>query len=497
MQPIEPFVTNLCVNSLGTMATVERIHENALRIASEVGVRIKHEESRDILYRQGARVEEDRVFFPPGLVQQSLLQAPTSFSLHGADPFKTVTIGGENRVFYPGFGAPAVTDWTGVKRDATLDDYIKFTKMTQACGAMGMNGGLLVQINDYPARFSHLIMMYAALMLSDQPMLGIGGGSQIAGEVCDLVDIRLGDNPQAKGKAGVLFMVGTTSPLQLDSDVAETSITALRQGQALIISAAPGQGITGPIELAANLSMATAENMAMITLCQAVSPGCRLIYGMQCYGGDLRIGNVSVGGPAYALQSRFNAALARKYGMPSRGGGMTADAPAVTAQAGLEGMLNLTASWSHGINLVVHAAGIMDRFASMSYEKYVLDLEGIRLMGALYGSLDADNDDDLAFELIAQVGPGGSFLTSRDTFEKVRTHSWQSIFKPKVAPGHTANETLYEALNKQVEELIAGYQAPEISPEIIQAMDDYLLDRGVDAAVLEQIKAARGIPQTS
>jgi trimethylamine--corrinoid protein Co-methyltransferase len=491
IQPMQPFMNNSCVDSEATVVGAERIHQNALRIAHEVGLVFHDAEARDILASHGARVEDKRVYLPPELVMRSLDNAPHSFTLHGADPAKSLIVGGENRILCPGFGAASVIGWDGSKRDGTMDDYINFSKLSQACGVLGVNGGPLVQVGDLPVQNSHLAMMYAAYMLSDQPMMGISTGGRTTHEICDLAEIRMAANPEAQGQPGVLFMISTLSPLQFDEAMSSTMLAAIRRGQGVIISPAPTAGITGPIELAGNLSMATAEALAVITLGQCERPGCPMVFGLQCFDGDMRFGTITVGSPQYPLQARYNAVLARKYGMPCRGGGSPSDAKAVNAQAGMESMLNLISSYSHGFNLVVHAAGILDRFSAMSYEKFILDLEGISMAETFYGSITAENEDDLAFELIKNIGPGGNYLVAADTFMKARSLSWQSVFNPKAVPGGSMDECLRESFLTRQTVILATYQIPEIDDEIMSKMDAYMLKAGIDSAVIEQVKSAR------
>ncbi|MFU8769570.1 MAG: hypothetical protein ACNA7H_07525, partial [Desulfotignum sp.] len=78
-------------------------------------------------------------------------------------------------------------------------------------------------------------------------------------------------------------------------------------------------------------------------------------------------------------------------------------------------------------------------------------------------------------------GPGGLFLTTMDTMKKCRTHAWN----PKVAlrghlMGMSPHEKLLGNIRKVREQMLAGYTAPAIEPEILAAMDAFMRSRGVD-----------------
>ena len=62
--------------------------------------------------------------------------------------------------------------------------------------------------------------------------------------------------------------------------------------QPLILSPGPAAGTTGPIDLAGNMALATAEALAGIVIAQMIRPGVPVIFGLQCFGANLRTGNM-------------------------------------------------------------------------------------------------------------------------------------------------------------------------------------------------------------
>ena len=66
----------------GLLTTDEKlrlIHETALRVLAEIGIRTDHTDMRDLLAVMGCRVESERVFIPPELVAATLEAIPPSF----------------------------------------------------------------------------------------------------------------------------------------------------------------------------------------------------------------------------------------------------------------------------------------------------------------------------------------------------------------------------------------------------------------------------------
>ena len=90
---------------------LEKIHQAALTILEKNGVEFHSPEARDILKKNGAKVEGEKVYFPPQLVMEMVKKAPSEFTLHARNPEKSVTIGSNYTVHAPGYGCPYVMDF--------------------------------------------------------------------------------------------------------------------------------------------------------------------------------------------------------------------------------------------------------------------------------------------------------------------------------------------------------------------------------------------------
>ena len=239
-------------------------------------------------------------------------------------------------------------------------------------------------------------------------------------------------------------------------------MVAARHNQPLILSPAPAAGTTGPIDLAANLAMATAEAFAGMVIVQMFNPGTPVIFGLQCYGADLTSGSISIGSPAYSLQAKYTAALARRIGVPSRCGGSANDAKGISPQSGYESMLSMFTACQNNVNLIIHSAGILDSFGTFSYEQFFIDLEIIEMCRYYLDDIEVDSDT-LSLDVIKTVGPGREFLTHKDTMKKCRTRSWfPSIgVRGTVRPGVDPMEKYFSNIAKKREQSLSSYEPPK------------------------------------
>ena len=148
----------------------------------------------------------------------------------------------------------------------------------------------------------------------------------------------------------------------------------------------------------------------------------------------MRSGGPSLGMPESVLGSIAGGQLARRYGLPFRGGGGLTSANALDAQAATESAMSLWGTYLSGCDLVLHAAGWLEGGLTCSFEKFALDLEVLRMFESLRGGLDVDAEE-LALETIREEGPGGIFLAAPHTLEHFREWVFMSpLFRSQAYP---------------------------------------------------------------
>ena len=136
-----------------TRTQVEKVHETSLQILGQIGVDFSYQPALEVLKKGGARVDGERVFFPPKLVERQIRKAPSQFTLYARNPANDVVIGGNHMVFTPAYGPPFVSDLDHGRRKATLSDFENFVKLTGASANQNILSGNVVEPNDrYVAR---------------------------------------------------------------------------------------------------------------------------------------------------------------------------------------------------------------------------------------------------------------------------------------------------------------------------------------------------------
>jgi trimethylamine--corrinoid protein Co-methyltransferase len=469
---------------------LNKIHETALKILQDIGINLHDPEVLDIVQQKGVKVSGKRAFFDPKQVMHWVRKAPHKFTIYARNPKYNAVMGGDNVQCSPGYGCAQIIKADGSRKDARLADQIAFAKLTHQCEDFNLNGGILAQPCDVPPDKSHLIMLYAAILHSDKCLIGIPGIGEKMQEIMDMIALLCGGRKRLIQKPRVLVPISILSPLQIDEMSLQSMLVAARHGQAMLISPAPAAGTTGPISLAGNLALANAETLAGIVIAQMISEGTPVLFGLQASISDLKTGKIMMGSPAFTLQGYYGAHLARKYGLPSRGSGNVTAARWVSVQSGYESMMSMLVAFQSKVNLIVHSAGILDSFAGMSYEKFIVDLEINRNVKSFLKGIEF-TEDALSFDVIKAVGPGGEFLTSLDTLKKVRIHAWNSelsINEPML--DRPLNDQLLDVMHAKLQHMLDSYQKPELDSYVQKQLEQYLIQAGVDRKIINAINAS-------
>jgi trimethylamine--corrinoid protein Co-methyltransferase len=222
-----------------------------------------------------------------------------------------------------------------------------------------------------------------------------------------------------------------------------------------------------------------AEVLAGITLAQVVNPGTPVVYGAFLMITDMQSGSPALGTPETAAGHFVCAQLARRYNLPFRAGGGLNCSKLPDAQAFYEGMMSMWPTFLSGTNFVLHAAGWMEAGLVSSFEKFVIDVELLRMMEHFLGGIALD-DEGLAMDTLDEVGPGGHFLGAAHTMRHYRTAFYRHIVSDLMAYERWQQKgakTTVQRANEVCKKWLAEYQEPPLDPGVDEALRDYIARR--------------------
>ena len=456
-----------------------RIEETADRILEEIGIEFRDDPvALDHWKRAGARVDGVLVRFGKGLLRDILKTAPARFTQHARNPARSVEIGGNAVVFSPAYGSPFVMDLDRGRRYGTIEDFENFVKLAQSSPWLHHSGGTICEPVDVPVNKRHLDMVYSHIRYSDRAFMGSVTAESRAEDSIAMARIVFGE-AFCEENCVILGNVNVNSPLVWDGTMTLALRAYARANQAAVVVPFILGGAMGPVTNAGAIAQSLAETMAGCALAQLERPGAPVIFGNFLSSMSLRSGAPTFGTPEPAIGSMVVGQLARRLSLPLRCSGNFTTSKLPDAQAMNEGTMSMLAAVHCGANFILHSAGFLDGLLSMSYEKFVMDAD---FCGALHTYLDGVRIDDnqLALDAFAEVGPGRHFFGCAHTMANYETAFWDSqvadteSFEKWQAAG---GEDAAARANRRWKQALAEYEAPPLDEAVDEALRDFMARR--------------------
>ena len=457
---------------------VARIHQASMRILREFGIDFYDAEAREILKAHGADVRGETVFFDEDLILKYVGMAPRQFTQLARNPANNIVIGGNKVTFAPVYGCPFVLDLDRGRREATLEDFENFVKLTYMSPYMHHSGGTIVEPTDEPVFTRHLDMVFSHIKYGDKAFMGSVTSGLNAADSVKMAEIVFGADTIREHPA-LLSLINVSSPRRFDDRMLASIKVYARARQALIITPFILAGAMGPTTIAGTVAQLNAEALAGIALCQMITPGMPVVYGSFFSTIDLQSGSPTFGTPESQLGLYASAQMARHYRLPFRGGGMFSSSKLPDAQAGYESVMVMQATILGRVNFVLHAAGWLENGLVSGYEKFVLDCEILGMLHTWSKGLDL-SDEQFAFDAFAEVPPGGHFLGTAHTMRHFRDAFYRAeMFDYNSAEQWELNGSIdsYTRANQKVKQLLASYEPPPLDPGIEEALRDFMARR--------------------
>jgi trimethylamine--corrinoid protein Co-methyltransferase len=442
------------------------------RIVSELGIEFLHDEAVDVLRGAGQEVEGQLVRFDPDWILEQIAKAPSEFEVQARNPERSVHIGGDHMVFSAVYGCPFVRE--GIeRREATYADFQNLVRLAQAFPQLDTPGGTICEPNDRPLDSRHLDMVYALLTLSDKPFMGSVTSGPNAEDTIAMAEIVFGSEA-LEGTPAVISLINVNSPLRYDDRMLSALLAYAKRNQALVITPFLLMGAMSPVSVVSTLAQQVGEALAGIALVQTLRPGCPVIFGSFLSNTDMQSGSPSFGTPESAVGLLCTGQIARHYELPFRSGGGLTSSQTVDAQAAYEAAMTMWPTFLAGTNFVMHAAGWLESGLVSCYEKFIVDVELLRMLHEVFEPLVVD-EEALAYSAHQEVGQGGHFLGAAHTLERFR----ECFYRPLLSS--TEN---YERWSRK-----GGKDAATRASDIWRKTLEEYEEPALDDAVREELKA--------
>jgi trimethylamine---corrinoid protein Co-methyltransferase len=448
------------------------------RIVSEIGVEFILPESLEYFERAGQKVEGNSVKLDPEFVLEQVAKAPREFDVQARNPERNIHIGGDHMAFASVYGPPFVREGD-TRRDATMADFERLTMLSQVFDELDSAGGTICEPNDVPLDSRHLDMVFALQTLTDKPYMGSVTSGPNAADTVKMTEMLFGSRESIEQTPAVISLINVNSPLRFDDRMLAALHEYVAAGQPVVVTPFLLMGAMSPVSIPATLVQQMAEALAGIALTQLIRPGAPVIMGSFLSNTDMQSGSPSFGTPESATGLLCTGQIARHFGLPWRSGGGLTSSQTVDAQASYEALMTMLPAFLAGTNWVMHSAGWLESGLVSCYEKFVVDVEILRMLKEEFTPLEVD-EASLAFGAHEEVGAGGHFLGAAHTLERFRDCFYRPLlsstenFERWQRNGGNDAAARANAIWKQK---LEAYEPPPMDPAIREQLSEYVTRR--------------------
>ena len=456
-----------------TQQEIEEIHQASLAVLEHTGLLVENEAALELYRQGGAKIEERRVYLPPGMIQAALQTVPHRVLLAGRDPSHDMVLEG-GRVHAGTGGSPTQVLDPGADtvRPATLRDLADLVRLADAlryCDFVVMP----LFPTDVSADDAPINRFFTCVMNTTKHVMGGVGSVAGARQVIELGVIMAGSLEALQARPFISAITSwMVSPLRLDTEVTSILLEWCRHGLPVALSSAPMAGSTAPVTLAGTLVQLNAEQLSGMVLTQLARPGAPVLAGYIPGVADMRSGGYLGGTVEFGMMQAAAAQLGRFYGVPVYGSGGMTDAKVPDAQAGYEKMSTLLLAAMGGCDYIHHAVGMITNMNSASLEQAVIDDEIVGMVMRVLRGVEV-TPATLGVEAIERVGPGGHYLLDDHTRQFMRAEHFLPTLADRQSRGSWELEGRRDTRQRaraRVEKILAGHAAPGLPPQMEAAL---------------------------
>ncbi len=466
---------------------LDTIHFATLDIFKNRGIKVECEEAVEVFRAAGAVVERVNshalVKIPPHVVEDCIRWAPARITYYGRSPEKDFA-GELNRVGHSTFGecVQIIDPESRKTRKSVKEDLARFCRLCDYYDEISVMVRALCS-TEKPAETQPLHNLDALLHNTSKHILIGAYSARNVSKMKAIAAASVGGLDRFNPRPHFSVFVCPITPLTMGRECCEITMEVARQGLGLAVIPMALSGATSAASMAGTLVTHNVETLSAIILAQLVKKGAPCTYCSMSTIMDLKKMVGAVGTPEQGILSAGAIKLAQYYQLPSLVGGGISDSKIPDAQTGYEYAMNSLLGSLAGGN-IVYGAGALEMGLTIDFAKLVMDVDMIAYIKRILQGYSL-TDEQLAVDLIKQVGPAGEFMSAEHTFLHMREQSQPGVFDRSnrtawdAAGSRDAAERAYEEARSVIDshrpmELPAG-----ASEEIRAIIEDFEKELGL------------------
>jgi trimethylamine--corrinoid protein Co-methyltransferase len=455
-----------------TPQEVSKIHDATLHIIENVGVRFPSKRALEIWEANDATVDHESMIVKvkPHIIEDAMKSAPPAYELGARDPKQNLNMDG-NHVFLgtDGCGVEIIDIETGERRMSKLSDVGDIARVADATEEIAFHW-VALSAQDKPIETRGLHEIKTVWENSTKHVQTESIYNETEARAAMEMAIAVAGSKEELSKRPVLSLMQCTAPpLGHDGGSLDAALIAAEYGVPTGFMTMASCLTTGPATMAGTLAVGNAEVLSVSALLQLAYPGAPIFYAAAQTASDPRTGVYTGGGPEDFLFGAATNVLSDFYNIPLSMGSFATGAKEPNWQAGLENSMS-TFMATISMSDMLLGAGFLHGSRIWSFAEMQMDCEIFSIMEKTLQGIVVD-DETLALEAIANVGPGGNFLAQKHTRKHMR-----DLFLPKYMDRRPYNEWEEKGDNaddwalETARNILSTHQPEGLDPKVSEEM---------------------------
>ncbi|MBC8335187.1 MAG: trimethylamine methyltransferase family protein [Anaerolineales bacterium] len=425
---IEPIKTPYKLNFLDDKQ-LTNLQEATLNILEKTGVQFPSEKALAIFADHGADVDRDSqvVKISRDLVFKAMTTVPRYFTLGARNPeFDLELQDGVSFFTNDGCGHEVIDFKTGQRRASKLSDVGMMARINDFLSSMSFSWtmvsaqdcGVTSPIHEMDVTWRNNTKHYQSVTMMGEELCRYG---------VEMATVLRGSLDEVRKRPPISLIVCTIAPLVQDKEAIEGALVLGEAGIPIVIMSMPTMGTTAPATYAGALAMGDAEIISATVLMQLANPGAPVFHSMLHAWADPRTA-AYVGYPLDARVRYAPVEMAHHWGMPALGGAFGTESPELQSwQSAAEVATDPLLVSLSGAEIVT-GLGLRNTYTLLYPEAIILDTDIYHRARHSLLALDV-SPETLAVDIVANIKPGGHFLSQKHTRKHMRTAMKRSILQ--------------------------------------------------------------------
>ncbi|MFT3891707.1 MAG: trimethylamine methyltransferase family protein [Anaerolineales bacterium] len=456
-----------------TPEEVKKIHEATLWIIEHVGVRFPSQRAMEIWEANGATVDREKkiVKVKGDVIEEALKKAPPAYTLAARDPQQDLPLDGNHvNLGTDGCGVEVIDIHTGQKRTSCLSDVRDIARVADATEEVAFHW-VAVSAQDTPveARGLHEVKTVWENSTKHVQTESIYNVAE-AKAAMEMAALLVGGKDKLKERPVLSLMQCTAPPLGHDGGSLDAALIAAEHGIPTGFMTMASCLTTGPTTMAGNLAVGNAEVISATALLQLAYPCAPVFYAAAQTATDPRLGCYTGGGPEDYLFGAATNVLADFYNIPLSMGAFATGAKEPNWHAGVDGSFSSFMA-SIVMSDMLLGCGFLHGSRIWSFAEMMMDCEIFSIVHKMMQGIVVD-DETLALEAIANVGPGGHYLAQKHTRRHMR-----ELFMPQFmdrrpySEWESKGDDARDWATAKARKILAEHQPETLDPKISEEME--------------------------